>query len=362
MAKDYYAILGIPRGASAEEIKKAYRKLAHQHHPDKGGGDEAKFKEVNEAYQVLSDPQKKQQYDQFGQTFDGPGGGGFGQGFPGGGFEGGFSGAQFDFGNMEDILGSFFGGGGRQRQNDRRGRDLVFEVTLSLKDAVFGSTQQIKYKRSILCGHCGGKRAEPGTHVSTCSTCKGSGQVIHMRQTILGSIRTAEVCSTCGGAGESVATPCSRCHGDGLTLQDEVFEVSFPAGIDHGQTLRIQGRGSWTDPKGTAGDLLLEISISPDTAFSRDHFDLLTTVGVSFPILALGGEITVRTLDDQHVAVSIPAGTASGSTFKVRHHGAPKLQREGRGDLIVTVEVIVPKKVDRHTKELLRSLDESLSG
>lgn len=368
MAKNYYDILGVPKTATADEIKKAYRKLAHQHHPDKGGGDEAKFKEVNEAYQVLSDQGKRQQYDQFGQTFDGAGG--FpGGGFPGGGFgqggfsQGDFSGAGFDFGNMEDVLGAFFGGasgrGSRGRTRERRGDDLLFTVTLSLKDAAFGATQVISYKRSVLCGRCHGERAEPGTTTTTCATCQGTGAVTQTRQTILGSIRTSEVCPTCDGAGVTVPTPCTQCRGSGLELVEEKLDVHFPAGIDAGQTLRLTGKGSWTDPKGSPGDILLEIAIERDPRFEREGFNVRTTLPVSFSTLVLGADLEVETLDGT-TRVEVPAGTPSGTVIKVRGRGISRLQQEGRGDLLVRVDVIIPKKVGHHAKKILKELDETL--
>ena len=376
MAKDYYEILGVSKSASADEIKKAFRKKAHEHHPDKGNGSGDRFKEVNEAYQVLSDTQKRQQYDQYGQTFDQAarnGGAGFGQqGNPfGGGFD--FSGFQqqggVDF-DLGDIFGDIFGG---QRDSRRsRGIDLEMNITISFEEAVFGVEKTLTLEKQDTCKTCGGNGAKPGTKVITCPKCHGQGQIRTTRRTIFGNIASAVACDRCSGMGKIPEVPCETCKGNGSLRQEKTIAVNIPAGIDNSQRIRISGEGEAGYRGSTPGDLFLVITVTPHKDFKRDGFNLLKELPISFTQAALGAKVIVKTLDGD-IELKIPAGTQSYEIFRVKHKGIPHISNpKTRGDLLLTIRAIVPKKLSKKEKEILKSLaqergetveiDESLWG
>ncbi len=364
MAADYYDLLGVSRTASADDIKKAFRQKAHQHHPDKSGGDAEKFKQVNQAYQVLSNPQKRQQYDQFGQTFDqaGRAGGGFG-GSPFGNVPGG-AGSGFagnvDFGDLGDIFGDLFGFGGAsraRRQAARTGEDIEALIEVPFRQAAFGGEQTLELKHHQACQHCGGDGAEPGTQRTTCTTCQGNGQVQQTQRTFLGAFQSVAVCPTCQGEGKIVKTPCRTCRGDGRVLQTETLKVKIPAGIDSGQRIRLAGKGEAGRRGVPAGDLYLGVKVETDSDFTRQGEDVLSKADLPLTTAALGGTVPVTTLDG-NVNLKIPAGTRSGKTFILRSHGIPRLRGNGRGDQHVTVEVIIPAKLSAKAKKLLKELQD----
>jgi molecular chaperone DnaJ len=352
--RDYYDILGVSKSASADEIKRAYRKLAMEHHPDKHGGDDAKFKEIGEAYDTLKDAQKRAAYDQFGhagaQGFGGGGAGGpFGggaQGFGGQGFE------SFDFG---DILNQFMGGsgfGGQASRGPARGRDLEVAVTIDFTEAVFGTEKDITVSLDDTCTHCHGDGAEPGAKVKTCDTCKGRGHVTRVQQTILGAFQQTAACPTCHGRGKIPEKTCTVCHGSGIQRHQRQLTVRIPAGVDHGATMRLDGQGSAPRGGGTKGDLYVQIRVRPDRRFERDGRDIHSSVTIPMVAAALGTEAKVETVDGS-VTLKIPAGTQSGKVFKLSDRGVPGLHGRGRGDHLVTVTVEIPTKLSSKQRELL---------
>lgn len=356
MSKDYYKILGVNKSASADEIKKAFRKLAHEHHPDKTNGNADKFKEINEAYQVLGDSQKRSQYDQFGSAYQNQAGSGaygnpFAQGFSG------FQGAQgMDF-DLGDIFGSFFGGqaGGRSTQS-QRGADLEVNLKISLKDAVFGVSRNITLNKKIKCNTCHGNGAKNGEAFTTCNTCHGSG---HVTATILGQFRTQTICPECRGQGKIIKEKCSQCSGQGILHKQEDIKVEIPGGIDTGQSIRLSGQGDAGASGAHAGDLYINIIVQNENGFVRQDFDLLTTNQISFATAALGGEVDVKTIDGK-VKLKIPSGTQSGKQFILRGKGVTKLKSRGRGDQIVKIEIAVPNKLNSKQKALIEQLDKEL--
>ena len=352
--KDYYQILGIDKGASDEDIKKSFRKLAHKYHPDKEGGDEAKFKEVNEAYQILSDREKRSQYDQFGTTFD--------QGAPGGGFEGGFSGSPFGGGmnfediDLGDIFSNFFGGRrGARRSEPRQGEPITISLDLPFEDTVFGTEREVELYKRVKCSACKGNGAEPGTKIKTCSKCQGQGQVKQMQQTVLGAFAQVIVCPDCQGEGKIPEHPCKKCGGDGRVKEYEKVKVKIPAGINDGQAIEIEGKGEAGTKGGPSGSLLVKINVSPHKVFDRDGYNLKVDFPVSFTQAALGDEVEFDTLDGK-IELKIPAGIQSGKTIVVAGKGVPHLHGGGRGDLLVDVKVVTPSKVLKKEKELLQKL------
>jgi molecular chaperone DnaJ len=362
MAKDYYDILGISKSASADEVKRAFRKKAHEHHPDKGNGNADKFKEVNEAYQVLSDSQKRQQYDQYGQTFDQAqrNGGGFnhqGQGNPFGGFDfgGGFGqgGVEFDLG---DIFGDMFGG--RQQRNERRNRgiDLEMGITINFEEAVFGVEKNITLEKQDQCKTCKGSGAAEGAKIVTCPKCHGQGQIRTTRRTIFGNIASSAPCDRCNGMGKIPETSCKTCGGSGILRQEKTISVKIPAGIDDGQRIRIQGEGEAGYRGSTAGDLFLVVKVLQHKDFTRDGVTLNKELPISFTQASLGAKIIVKTLDGD-IELKIPAGTQAGTQFKVKSKGVPHLNNPShRGDIIITARVVVPKKLSKKERELLKEL------
>lgn len=358
MAANYYDLLGVSKNASAEEIKKAFRTKAHQHHPDKQSGDAAKFKEINEAYQVLGDTEKRQQYDQFGQTHDqARRQGGGPAGAAGNPFGGGFSGTV-DMGDLGDIFGDMFGfGGGSRRRGPTRGSDIQATLRIPFKVAAFGGEETIQLRHHVSCEHCQGNGAEPGTSTETCATCKGSGQVRAVQQTILGAMQTQQTCSTCQGEGMIVKTKCTVCHGQGRQEKTDTIIVKIPAGISDGQRIKLSGKGEAGMRGQSAGDLYLEVDVAKDQKFTRDDDDVVMSVDVPLTIAALGGTVKVETLEDP-VTLKIPAGTPSGKVLVLKGKGITHLRGRGRGDQRVTVEVIIPQHLSAKAKKLLKELQD----
>lgn len=355
MAKDYYKLLGVDKGASQEDIKKAFRKLAHQYHPDKASGDEAKFKEINEAYQVLGDDKKRAQYDRFGSA--GPQGG-F-QGFEGfGGFgQDGFNINMDDLGDMFGGLGDIFGfgnGGGRSRK--KQGRDVQISLTITFLEAAFGVEKDIKLNKTVTCDHCKGEGAEPGSDIKTCDTCHGTGRVIRVQRTMLGAIQTQATCPDCGGEGKTYAKKCKKCGGNGVVKEIVNLKIKIPAGIDNGQSIRLHGQGEAGEHQAPAGDLYVNVRVEPHKDFRREGFNVLTDVSVNMTMAALGGKIEVPTIDGT-VTLKIPEGTQSGKQFVLRDHGIMKLGGRGRGDQIVTVVVKTPTNLSRAQRKALEDLN-----
>lgn len=363
MAKrDYYEVLGLQKGASEDEIKKAFRQSAKKYHPDLNPDDkeaEARFKEINEAYSVLSDAQKRAQYDQLGHAaFDAAGGAGF-DGF--GGF-GGFDG----FGGLDDILGAFFGGGGFGRQASRRngperGNDLRYDLTISFEEAAFGVKKEISINREENCPVCQGTGAKPGTDVRTCKKCNGSGQVRTSQATAFGNFSSVRACDACGGTGKVVTEPCADCRGRGNVQRARKITVSIPAGIDNGQAITMQGEGAAGRRGGQAGDLYIAISVRAHRQFTRKQFDLYRDITVPFTRAALGGEIIIPTLDGS-VKYNLPEGTQPGTVFRLKDQGIQRLRGSGKGDMLVKVIVEIPKKLSDAQRSLLEQLDESIGG
>ena len=352
--RDYYDVLGVDKSADATAIKKAYRKLAMKYHPDKNPGDkeaEEKFKEINEAYEVLSDETKRRNYDQFGHE------GVNGQGFGGaGGFGGqGFGGFDDIFGDIfGDMFGGGFSGGSRQRRRGpERGADIKQRVNISFEEAAFGKKVQVKINRSEECDQCHGSGAKPGTSKKTCPTCHGSGQVQSVQRTPFGNIASTRTCSTCNGEGEVIDSPCSKCHGKGSIRKTKTIEVDIPAGIDNGQMIKLGGQGELGTRGGPRGDLYIEVNVQSHPLFTRDGYDVYLEMPITFAQATLGERIQVPTLDGK-VEYEIPEGTQTGTVFRLKGKGIPKLRSNVRGDQYVKVTVEIPKKLNEKQKELVR--------
>ena len=354
--RDYYEVLGVDKGADDATIKKAYRQLAKKYHPDMNPGDkeaEKKFKEASEAYAVLSDPDKRRQYDQFGHSaFEGGGaGGGFG------GFD--FSGADFSdiFG---DIFGDFFGGGSRggaRNNGPMKGANLRTSVRISFEQAVFGVDKELDLNLKDTCKTCNGSGAKPGTSPETCRKCGGRGQVVTQHSTPFGTIRNSQVCPDCGGTGKTIKEKCPDCHGSGYISSRKKIQVSIPAGIDNGQSVRIRDKGEPGVNGGPRGDLLVEVVVDRHPIFQRQDMNIFSTVPVSFAVAALGGEILIDTVDGK-VVYDVKAGTQTDTRIRLRGKGVPSLRnKDVRGDHYVTLVVQVPDKLSNEAKELLKQFD-----
>lgn len=350
--RDYYEVLGVSKSASADEIKKAFRKLAVKYHPDKEGGDEVKFKEANEAYEVLKDQQKRQRYDQFGHAGVGGSSGG-GGGYGGNPFEG-FSSQGFDFnfgdGGLGDIFGQFFGGG-QQSQGPRRGRDVETQIQLTFEEAVFGVERELAFDMEDECSHCKGTTVEPGHELKTCPTCKGAGQQTRVMNTMFGAIQQAVTCETCAGRGKVPEKVCSVCAGRGTERRKQTITMKVPAGIDDGATIRLKERGE-AMANGPKGDLYVHIRVKAHKKFTREADLILSIEHVDMIDAALGAEIDVETVDGK-VRMKVPAGTQSGTDFKLSGHGVPHLRSDRRGAHIVQLVVDTPTKLSKKQKELL---------
>ncbi len=362
--RDYYEVLGIDKNATEQDIKKAYRKLAMKYHPDRNPGNkeaEEKFKEVNEAYQVLSDTSKRQTYDQFGHA-------GFDQ--TGGGYSGGYSGAGF--GGFSDIFGDIFddmfasgAGRGRRRNIPEKGDDLKYSLRVDFKDAAFGKEEEIKIKRHIECDNCHGTGAKPGTTPKTCTKCHGSGMVQSQVKTPFGVMMQTSTCPICHGEGTIIENKCPKCNGNKTIPEQKTVTVKIPAGVEDGMLLRVSGQGEPGKRGGPTGDLLIKIKIKPDEIFEREGNTVWLDMPVSFTQAALGDELTVPTIDGE-VKYKLPEGTQSGTVFRLKDKGIPYLGSKGRGDQKVRIHVQVPKKLTDKQKQLLRSyaaeLGEEVSG
>jgi len=362
MSKDYYKILGVDKSATQDEIKKAFRKKAHKLHPDKQTGDEAKFKEVNEAYQVIGDEKKRSQYDQYGSGFDQQGGAGGGMSWEdvmraqGQGGGQGFGGMNFDFGDLGDMFG--FGGGSR-RSRQQRGRDIQVDVEISLKESVQGIEKEISLTKNSACKKCTGSGVEPGSSLSTCGVCHGQGQVTKIQQTILGAMQTAATCTNCNGKGKIPKVMCKHCGGDGVEKVSETIKVKIPAGIDNGQSIRLSGRGEYIGSAGVAGDLYVQVHILPSQLFKREGSTLYSQTTINFAQAVLGDNISIATIDGEKTLV-IPPGTQSHQQFRLKDRGVPKLNGHGRGDQYVTVIVHVPKKPSKKARQLIEELGKEM--
>lgn len=362
--RDYYEVLGVGKTASDDEIKSAYRKAAKKYHPDLHPGDkeaEEKFKEVNEAYEVLSDKDKRSKYDQFGHSaFDPNAQGGFGgaYGFSGNGFTGSFTG-------FDDILNSMFGGafGGGQRHSranaPMQGEDLRYSLTISFEEAAFGCKKELQYRKENNCSVCGGTGAKPGTQPKTCPTCKGSGQVRVQQNSLFGMVSTTRVCDSCGGTGKIVEEPCMQCHGKGRVSNPVKAAVTIPAGIDDGQTIRMRGHGEAGHNGGADGDLLITIRVKAHKQFIREGFNLYQNISIPVTTAVLGGEVVVPTLSG-NIKYNIPAGTQSGVTFRLREQGIQRLNQTGKGDMFVNVAVEIPKKLTEKQRKLFEELADEM--
>ncbi len=367
--KDYYQILGVDRNASTEEIKKAYRKLAHKYHPDKGG-DEKKFKEIAEAYQVLSNKEKRAQYDKFGRVFEGGQGfGGFNQGF--GGFGKDFGG--FDFGNfgrggkegfgfglgIEDLIDEFFGLGRKSRKRDvNQGEDIELQIEIDLKDTLQNLKKKVTISKKVVCPRCHGSGGEPGTRVKECFACRGKGEVQQIRKTFLGTVTRYVICPECKGEGKIPEKLCNVCQGEGRIDGKEQIEINIPPGMDSGQTIKISGRGEAGRRGKKAGDLYVRVFVRPHSLFKRKGDDLYISLPISLSQASLGDEIEVPTLEGKRLLMKVPAGTESGRTFRISGKGIPHFSGWGKGDLYVKLEIKLPKKLTKKQKELLEKLKE----
>ncbi len=362
MPKDYYELLGVSKSASADEIKTAFRKQAHQHHPDKGG-DAEKFKELNEAYQVLGNAEKRQRYDQFGAAaFSQGGGNNAGGGF--GGFGGqGFGGQGFgnmDFEDLGDIFGGFgdifgFGGGRQTQKKQTRGRDMEMALSLDFMDAAFGLEKEISFSKNTTCDRCHGDGAEPGAKVETCKTCNGSGRVTRIQRTILGNIQAQATCSTCDGEGKIYSQKCTKCSGSGVHRENVKITVRIPAGINNGESIRLSGQAEAGEKGAPAGDLYLRIKLQPHKKFVRDAYDIKTEEKITIKQAILGDKVDVETIHGV-VKLKIPEGTQSGTIFKLKEKGIAKLHNRGIGDQYIKIIVKIPSSVTKKQKQLLEEL------
>ncbi|MBU2577220.1 molecular chaperone DnaJ [Patescibacteria group bacterium] len=354
MPKDYYQILGISRDASSEEIKKAYRKLAHKYHPDKGG-DEKKFKEINEAYQVLSDKEKRTQYDRFGRVFEGAG---FEPGFdfnwawgkPGEDFD-------FDFGDLGEMVEEMFGFGGPRRKRDlKRGKDIEIDLEIPLEDTLKGKEKEITLAKMISCSRCQGTGAEPNTSINECFSCRSTGQVQQIKKTFFGSFTRYITCPECGGEGYRPEKPCNVCQGEGRVRGEETIKIFIPTGVDINQVIKVERKGEAGKRGGKSGDLYCRIFVKKHPIFKRKGDDLYLSVPVSFSQAALGDEIEISTLEGAKLLLNVPSGTESGKTLRISGKGIPHFSGYGKGDMYVELIVKTPKKLSKKQKELLEKL------
>ncbi|MFA5942156.1 MAG: molecular chaperone DnaJ [Candidatus Paceibacterota bacterium] len=362
MAKDYYNVLGVDKKATKDDIKKAFRKLAHKYHPDKGGTDESRFKEITEAYSVLSDDKKRREYDTYGQSFAGstgsPQGGGFGgQGNPFGGFD--FSGFQQGFGqggvdfDFGDIFGDVFGGGRGGRTQTPRGRDISIDLEISFKDAVFGTTRNVLIAKVSTCSLCRGTGAKPGTDLETCKTCNGSGRIHETRNSILGQFTSMRTCTTCDGTGKIPKEKCAECKGHGVLRRQEEIHITIPAGVDNGEMIRLSGQGE-AIKAGIAGDLYVKIHVKPHPVFRREGTNLFMDLPVKLTDALLGTTASIETLEGKTLEVKVPPMKRAEELLRVRGKGIPS--DNSRGDLIIRLEVALPHKLSGKAKKAVEDL------
>lgn len=369
MAIDYYNILGVSKSSSDDEIKKAYRKLAHKYHPDKAGGDETKFKEINAAYQVLSDKAKRAQYDQFGQTFE-QGGAGYGQGGFSGGFEG-FDfgdifgqarqggGTKFEFGgDFSDIFSDIFGGSRGRRRRAKAGRDIQVDDEISFEEMVKGAARNIRLYKTVKCSVCKGTGGEPSAREETCPTCHGAGQVQKNTRSFFGSFSQILTCPECAGSGKVYLKKCKKCGGDGRIKEEQEIKIEIPAGIADGQTISLEGQGEAGETGAPSGDLLVNVHVKPHAKFKREGNNITSSEFINFSQAVLGDKIFVETIDGR-VKMKIPAGTQSGEIFRIKGEGIPFLQKGGRGDHLVKIIVRIPKNPTREQKNLIEKLKDA---
>ncbi|MFA6515039.1 MAG: molecular chaperone DnaJ [Candidatus Paceibacterota bacterium] len=363
MPKNYYEILGVQKNASKDELKKAFHKLAHKHHPDKNKGDDKKFKEVNEAYQVLSDDGKRSRYDQFGSA-DGPMGGGNygGQGGFGGGFEGfDFSGFQNgqgfdmgDIGDIGDIFGDFFGGGmGRGTKNSRQGRDIQTEIELTFSESIFGVKKSVSLNKQSTCDICKGTGGKVGTKMNTCKTCNGQGKIHEVRRSILGSFQTTKTCEECLGSGKIPSEKCSNCKGLGVVRKQNEVELNIPSGINNGEMLKMSGGGEDIQG-GQSGDLYIKVKVKTHDIYKRDGLNLTMDLPIKLTDALLGITYNLKTLEGNNIEIKIPEGINHNEQLRVRGKGVPSTR--GRGDIIIRIQVKMPTKLSRREKELIEQL------
>ena len=364
MAKDYYELLGVSKDASDEEIKKAFRRAAHKHHPDKEGGDEAKFKEINEAYQVLSDKQKRGQYDQFGSSFD-QAGAGSGQGFGGfdfSGFSGGQNGFNFEFGGdgggFGDVFGDMFGGGGKSR-SQRKGNDVSVDTEITLEEAVIDTEKDLNIYLSSICSQCSGTGAKNKSDLIKCKTCNGLGQIKKERRTMLGVFAQMEVCQDCRGYGEKPEKNCEKCGGDGKIKESKMIKIKIPAGIADGQTIRLSEQGEVgfrpASGKSIAGDLYITVHVKPHSIFKRNADDIIYNLEINYSQAVLGDKLKIPTIYGE-VNLKIPSGIQGGKIIRLKDKGLPHLQSRGKGDMLVVILIKTPQKISRSQKRILEDL------
>jgi len=348
MSKDYYAALGVEKNASKEEIKKAFHKMAHKYHPDKKGGDEAKFKEVNEAYQTLSDDTKRQGYDRHGSSYSDMGGGHpGGHGYSSGGFEG------VDLGDIfNDFFGAGFGGGGTRVE---RGRDVSIDIEISFEESVYGTTRKVLLNKASLCAICTGSGAKPGTKLKKCPTCGGKGRINEMRKSFLGTFSTVATCSACAGAGETPDEKCKHCGGVGVEKKQEEISINIPPGLHNGEMLRMSGKGEAV-AKGIAGDLYIKLHVTPHPLYHREGNNLVMTLDVKLSDALLGASYSIKGIDGKPVDVRIPEGVKFGDILRLKEKGAPSVGRGRVGDLLIHVNIKTPAKLSAKAKKLIEEL------
>lgn len=348
--KDYYEILGLKKGATAEEIKKAFRKLATQYHPDKSTGDEAKFKEISEAYAVLSDDKKRAEYDSYGHAFSSAGNG---QGFGGFNWAEGFAngGVEFDISDLFENFGGMFGGS----RGRSRGRDISIDIELAFKDSIFGTVRNVLLTKNNVCEHCSGTGARPGTEMITCTTCNGNGKIRETRQSIMGSFTTVRECSTCMGRGTIPKERCGFCAGSGVLRSESEIEIKVPAGMQDGEVIRMTGRGE-AIPNGTPGDLYIKIHVKPDPHIKRDANNLVRTLPVKLSDALLGNTYKIETLDGS-LQIKVPGGIKHGELLRIKNKGVPYSSNR-RGDFMVKISIEMPNKLSRKARKLIEELQE----
>jgi len=355
MQKDYYKILGVPKNSSQEEIKKAYYKLAHLYHPDKKGGDEAKFKEINEAYQILSNKEKRAQYDKFGTTFgnNNQAQGGF-SGFNWEDFSRGFEGIEDIF----DIFGDSFAGFRQKEQDLRQGSDIEIEIEIPLESVLKDQQKEIKINKNVRCSRCEGSGAEPGSKVKECFSCRGKGRVQQIKKTIFGTFTHYVVCPECQGEGVKPEKPCNVCRGEGRIQKEETLVINIPAGIDNNQIIKVKGMGEAGRRGGKSGDLYIKVLIKPHRLFTRKGDDIFYKTNITFSQAALGDKIKIPTLEGKDIIMKVPQGIESGKILKISNKGIPHFHGIGKGDLYVQLNIGTPQKLTQKQKELLEKLKE----